>query len=78
MSIEGITEGLPDGDLRIEFEHVMGGWCCYVCLFPVHGPIVPSTRNKLYARSEPCPTREEAIAQLPSVLDNIREKGEDE
>lgn len=63
---------LPEGDLRIDVEHVMGGWVGYAWLTPIHGPIVPACRDNIYARTTAKPTRSEAVAALAGALEVIK------
>jgi hypothetical protein len=74
MTLARSVADLPDGDLKIEVEHVLDGWVSYVWLTPVHGAIVPASRESVYARTDKYPTREAAIAALPQALSRIKEK----
>ncbi len=74
MDMTEMLQRIPEGDLKIEFEHVHGGWVGYVWLTPVHGPMVPASRNSIYARTSAKPSREEAFNTLPEAFDLIIKK----
>lgn len=64
--------GAPAGDLKVEFELVLGGWVGYVFHTPGAGIIVPAGRPANSARTEPCETMLDAIAAIPQAIDRIR------
>lgn len=74
MALTEAFKSLPEGDVTIDVEHVFGGWVAYVWLYPTHGPMVPTNRKGLYARTRKQPTRGEAFAALPEAFDRIKDQ----